>query len=168
MYLKCFNINSTCYKIVFQHNPNQHRKRKCEMIYPWHKILLTYHGQQKIVQTNFTIYSCLHCGTLQWHHNVCDNVSNHQPHHCLLNRLFRRRSKKTSKLRVTGLCAGTSPMTDKFPAQMTSNAEMFPFHDVIMNMIRLNSFPWINGWYCHPSGIGKLLIIHATYGRNPY
>ena len=44
--------------------------------------------------------------TLRWRHNGCDSVSNHQPHDCLLNRLFRRRSKKTSKLRVTGLCAG--------------------------------------------------------------
>ena len=33
------------------------------------------------------------------------------------------RSKKTSKLRVTGLCAGNSPMTGEFPAQMASNAE---------------------------------------------
>ena len=33
--------------------------------------------------------------TLQWCHSVCDSVSNHQPHECLLNRLFRRRSKKT-------------------------------------------------------------------------
>ena len=31
--------------------------------------------------------------------------------------------KKTSKLRVTGLCAGKSPVTDEFPAQMASNAE---------------------------------------------
>ena len=52
-----------------------------------------------------------------------DGVSNHQPHHCLLNRLFRRRSKQTSKLRVTSLCAGNSPMTGEFPAQMASNAE---------------------------------------------
>ena len=43
---------------------------------------------------------------LQWRHNGCDSVSNHQPHDCLLNRLFRRSSKKTSKPRVTGLCAG--------------------------------------------------------------
>ena len=50
-------------------------------------------------------------------------VSNHQPHNCLLNFLFRRRSKKTSKLRVTGLCVGYSPVTDEFPAQMASNAE---------------------------------------------
>ena len=35
-------------------------------------------------------------------------VSNHQPCNFLLKRLFRRRSKKTSKLRVTGLCAGNS------------------------------------------------------------
>ena len=60
---------------------------------------------------------------LQWRHNGCDGVSNHQPHDCLLNRLFRRRSKKTSKLRVTGLCAGNSPVTGEFPAQMASNAE---------------------------------------------
>ena len=60
---------------------------------------------------------------LQWRHNGCDSVSNYLPHDCLLNRLFRRRSKKTSKLRVTGLCEGNSPGTDEFPAQMASNAE---------------------------------------------
>ena len=55
--------------------------------------------------------------------NGRDSVSNHQPHDCLLNRLFRRRSKKTSKFRVTGLCAGNSPGTGEFPAQMASLAE---------------------------------------------
>ena len=60
---------------------------------------------------------------LQWRHNGHNSVSNHQPHHCLLNRLFRRRSKKTSKLRVTGLCVGNSPGTGEFPAQMASYAE---------------------------------------------
>ena len=45
----------------------------------------------------------------QWRHNGRDSVSNHQPHDCLLNRLFRRRPKKTSKVRVTGLCAENSP-----------------------------------------------------------
>ena len=61
--------------------------------------------------------------SLQWRHNERVGVSNHQPHNCLLNRLFRRRSNKTSKLRVTGLCAGNSPGTGEFPAQMVSNAE---------------------------------------------
>ena len=62
-------------------------------------------------------------GSLRWRHNGCDSVSNHQPHDCFLNRLFRRRSKKTSKLRVTGLCAGNSPGTGEFPAQMASYAK---------------------------------------------
>ena len=57
--------------------------------------------------------------SLQWRHNECDGVPNHQPHDCLLNPLFRHRSKNTSELRVTGLCAGTG----EFPAQMASNAE---------------------------------------------
>ena len=63
-----------------------------------------------------------HC-TLQWRHNGHDGVSNHQPDDCLLNRSFSRRSKKTSNLRVTGLCAGNSPVTGDFPAQRASNAK---------------------------------------------
>ena len=59
--------------------------------------------------------------TLLWRHNGRNGVSNHQPHDCLLNRLFGRRSKKTSKLRATGLCAGNSPGTGEFPAQRASN-----------------------------------------------
>ena len=60
---------------------------------------------------------------LRWRHNGRVSVSNHQLHDYLLNRLFRRRSKKTSKLRVTGLCPRNSPWTGEFPAQMVSNAE---------------------------------------------
>ena len=61
--------------------------------------------------------------TLQCRHNEHKGVSNHQRFDCLLNRLFTRRSKLTSKLRVTGLCEGNSPMAGKFPAQRASNAE---------------------------------------------
>ena len=61
--------------------------------------------------------------SLQWRHSGRESVSNHQPHDCLFNRLFRRRSKKISKLCVTGLCAGNSPVTGEFPTQTTSNAE---------------------------------------------
>ena len=60
---------------------------------------------------------------LRWRHHDREGISNHQLHDCLLNRLFRRRSNKTSKLRVTGLCEGNSPVTGEFPAQRTSNAE---------------------------------------------
>ena len=61
--------------------------------------------------------------TLLWRHNERDSVSSHQRLYCLLKRLFRRRSKVTSKLRVTGLCAWNSPGTGEFPAQKASNAE---------------------------------------------
>ena len=61
--------------------------------------------------------------SLLWRHNERDGVLNHQPRDCLLNRLFRRRSKKTWKFRVTGLCARNSPVTGEFRAQMASNAE---------------------------------------------
>ena len=60
---------------------------------------------------------------LQWRHNGRDGISNHQSHHCLLNSLFRRRSKKIAKLHVTGLCAGNLPVAGEFPAQMVINAE---------------------------------------------
>ena len=61
--------------------------------------------------------------SLRWRHNGHGGVSNHQPHHCLLNGLFGCRSKKTSKLRVTDLCARNSPGTGEFHLQMASNAE---------------------------------------------
>ena len=65
-------------------------------------------------------------------HNDHDGVSNHQPHGCLLNRLFSRRSKKTSKLRVTGLCVGNSPGPVNSPHKGPVTRKMFPFDDVIM------------------------------------
>ena len=55
---------------------------------------------------------------LQWRHNDHDSVSNHQPHDRLLNRLFGRRSKKTSKLGVTGFCVVDSSGTGEIPAQI--------------------------------------------------
>ena len=61
--------------------------------------------------------------SLQWHHNEHNGISNHRHFSCLLNRLFRSRSRKTSKLRVTGLCVGNSPVTGEFPSQRASNVE---------------------------------------------
>ena len=69
---------------------------------------------------------------LWWRHNGRDCVSNHQPHDCLLNRLFGRRSKKTSKLCVTGLCVGNSPGPVNSPHKWPVTRKMFPFDDVIM------------------------------------
>ena len=38
-------------------------------------------------------------------------------------RFIQAQIKKISKLRVTGLCVGNSPLTGEFPAQKASNAE---------------------------------------------
>ena len=69
---------------------------------------------------------------LQWRYNGRDGASNHQPHDCLLNRLFRRRSKKTSKFRVTGLCTGNRRGPVNCQHKWPVTRKMFPFHDVIM------------------------------------
>ena len=95
-----------------------------------HPVKIMYHLFSTVSPLSLQILLVLFTGvahqglrSLRWRQNDHDGVSNHQPHGCLLNRLFRRRSKKTSKLRVTGLCAGNSPVTGEFPAQRASNAE---------------------------------------------
>ena len=84
------------------------------------------------------------CG-MYYSHLGRDGVSNHQPHDYLLNRLFRRRTRKTSKLCVTGLV-----VTGEFPAQMAINAENVPI------------------WWRHHAvkwGISEQSSHHITYIR---
>ena len=105
--------------------------------------------------------------SLRWRHNGHNGVSNHQPYDCLFNRLFRRRSKKTSKLRVTDLCVGNSPGTGEFSAQMASNAENVSIwwrHRDIDYFARLiyNECPllWVisSHWTCPQQTSMKLMI----------
>ena len=91
---------------------------------------------------------------LHWRHNDHDGVSNHQPHGCLLNRLFRRRSKKASKLRVTGLCVGNSPGPVNSPHKGPVTRKMFPFDDVIMQVEDEDPF--------YPSLLKSWLLILVT------
>ena len=100
--------------------------------------------------------------TLQWRHNELDGFSNNQPHDCLLNCLFTHRSKKTLKLRVTGLCVGNSPVTGKFPAQRVSNAEIFSI------WWRHNGY---NNWYLlywmpPNSASCQVFVSSSTRGQN--
>ena len=60
---------------------------------------------------------------LLWRHNERDGFQITSLTIVYLTVYSRRRSKKTSKLRVTGLCDGNSPVTGDFPAQRASNAE---------------------------------------------
>ena len=73
-----------------------------------------------------------HSLSLRWRHDGRAGVSTHQPHECLLNFLFRHRSKKTSKLRVTCLCEGNSPWPVNSPHKGPVTRKMLPFDDVIM------------------------------------
>ena len=79
------------------------------------------------------------CMSLHWRHNDHGGVSNHQPRGCLLNRSFRRRWKKTSTLRVTGICGGNSPGPVNSPHKGLVTRKMFPFDDVIMVTVWFNS-----------------------------
>ena len=80
-----------------------------------------------VILSTFIFHRRILHSSVQWRHNGHDSVSNQQSYNCLLNRLFRRRSKKTSKLRVNGLCAlVNSP--HKWPVMR----KMFPFDDVIL------------------------------------
>ena len=91
---------------------------------------------------------CARLNQLHWRHNDHDGVSNHQPRCCLLNRLFGRRSKKISKLRVTGLCAGNSPGPVTSPHKGPVTRKMFPFDDVIMQSILSNNSWWPSPFKC--------------------
>ena len=73
--------------------------------------------------------------SLQWRFDGHD----HQLQVCLPNRLFRRRSKKTSNLSVTGLCVGNSAVTGEFSAKKATNAESVSLDDVII--VRGDSIP---------------------------
>ena len=79
-----------------------------------------------------SMHSTLIRGSLQWRHNERFGVSHHQRLECLLSRLFRRRPKKASKLRVTGLCEGNPPVTGGFHSQGPEAQKMFLFDDGIM------------------------------------
>ena len=76
---------------------------------------------------------------LHWRHDDHDGASNHQAHGCLFNCLFGRWSKKTSKLRVAGLCAGNSPGPVNSAHKGPVTQKMFPFGDVIMRLFREDS-----------------------------
>ena len=79
-----------------------------------------------------SVWSYMLLFTLQWRHNERNAISTHRCLDYLLSRLFRCRSKKTSKLHVTGLCEGNPPVTGGFPHKGPVTRKNFPFDNVIM------------------------------------
>ena len=98
-----------------------------------------------------------------------DGVSNHQPYNYLLNLSFRRRSKKTSKLSVNGLCIGKSQVIGEFPARRASNAENVSIwwrHHVQGNVFHSDSHKghnedqWCRAIKTHSHKNSKMLDFH--------
>ena len=92
--------------------------RKCKYMFIFPE------NQFNTVRVNHSYY----CKTYYWRHNESDFVSNHRRLDCLLSRLFRHRSTKTSKLHVSGLCEGSpADSTHKGPVKWKT----FPYHHVL-------------------------------------
>ena len=89
----------------------------------WQSYMKYVRGNTMMTSSNGNIFCVTGHFSLHWRHYDYDSVSNHQPHGCLLNRLLRPRSKKTSKLPVTGPLCGEFTGTGEFPAQRASYAE---------------------------------------------
>ena len=98
-------------------------------LYPWH----VFKGYIFKIAAISPRCQWVNTQPLQWRQNERDDASNHQRIDCLHNRLFRRRSKKTSKLRVTGLPLWGEPVNSPHKGPVTR--KMFPFNDVIMNEV---------------------------------
>ena len=66
------------------------------------------------------IFTCQYCNDV-----ILSTMASQiiRPPDWLLHRLFRRRSNKTPRPCVTGLCEGNSQVTGEFPTQRASNAE---------------------------------------------
>ena len=74
---------------------------------------------------------CKELLALQWRHNERNSVSNHQPHDCLLKRLFRCRSKVTSKSTSPTFVRGIQQWPVKSPHKGPVTGKMIRFGDVI-------------------------------------
>ena len=72
--------------------------------------------------------------TLQWRHNERDSVSNYLSLDCLLNRLVRRRSKKTSNSASLAFVRGIHQWPVNSPHKGPVTRNIFPFHGVILKI----------------------------------
>ena len=72
--------------------------------------------------------------SLQWRHNDHDGVSNHQPHDCLLNRLFRRNQRNHQSSASLAFVRGIHRGPVNSPHKGPVTQKMFPFDDVIMDV----------------------------------
>ena len=75
---------------------------------------------------------------------------------------LRRRSKKTSKLHVTGLCAGNSPVTGEFPAQIASNTEKVSIWWRYYAQKLFACLSYLGVWAEFPTHQGHVRVSHSV------
>ena len=74
----------------------------------------------------------LYVHLLQWRHNGCDAVLYHQSNDCLLNRWFKRRSKKKNRSSASlAIVWGIYRWPVNSPHKWPVTQKMFPFDDAI-------------------------------------
>ena len=78
------------------------------------------------------IWKCRLQIALQWRYNGHDSVSNHQPHNCLLNHLFRRRQRNHQCFASLAFVRGIHRWPVNSPHKGPVTRKMIPFDDVIM------------------------------------
>ena len=84
--------------------------------------------------------------SLQWRHNEHDGLSNHQPHDCLLCRLFKAPRKYQSSASLA-FVRGIHRWPVNSPNKGPVTRKMFPFYDVIMYITddgKSNECPFTN------------------------
>ena len=119
--------------------------------------------------------------SLHWGHNERDCVSNHRLLHCLLKRLFRRRSQKTS----TGHLERNPSVTGGFPSQRVRNVENVSIKSSaswwktrrrIAYIARAMAAASLAPWHQHPrycprcpkSSTRKFDLLHSMTDRPPH
>ena len=105
---------------------------------PWEHTSVKFESKYKIFfrEDAFENVVCEMAITLQWRHNGRDGVSNYQPLDCLLNRLFRRRSKKHQSSASLVFVWGIHRWPVNSPHKGPVTRKMLPFDDVIMILYR--------------------------------
>ena len=98
----------------------------------WAHILFRRTGQRRFDRT-MSLPS-----PLQWRHNGRDGVSNHQPHDCLLNRLFTNQRKHQSSASLA-FVRWIHQWRVNSPHKWPVTRKMFPFDDVIIHYWRVRS-----------------------------
>ena len=102
----------------------------------WQKTCITLQSVLCLLITSLRWFGAETFSPLLWRHNGPDGVSSHQPHSCLLNRLFRRRSRKKHQSSASlAFVRGIHRSPVNSPHKGPVKRKIFPFDDVIMTVM---------------------------------